>query len=122
MAVMNVINKVIVYLARIILVIYGLINMLGIFWHMGSIYLTDLLRGIVFFVSALTIGFLPLSPMKPSKADQKFYIILCVLGIISCAFLGVKYMAEEYRNLTDVLEQALIAGCFIFMLIQKIKR
>lgn len=121
MAAMTVINRIVIYLVRIILITYGTIYLLGIFWHIGSIYPSDLMRGIFFSVSALLIGFLPSNPFNPSKSERRIYLGICGLGMITSVFLGTQYLFEEYRGISDVLEQGLLAGCFIFMLIQKRK-
>lgn len=109
-----VINKLLEYIFRTMLIVYGLVYVLGIFWHLGAIYLSDLIQGSIFFLSALFVGLSPIFSVHASLW-RLIYFSACILGGLSAAYLGFQYAMTDYRSWSDVGEQFLLVGCFIFM-------
>jgi hypothetical protein len=121
MGVMGVPIKITEYFLRAILVFYGLVDLLGVFWFQGSIYTRDLLQGLSFSFAALFVGLAPLPPFVNSS-PKLVYLGICLLGISSSVYMGYEYYLEEYRGWDDVVEQLFLAACFIFMAINVVTK
>ena len=119
---MSVNSRIVEFVVRILLIFYGLSDLIGVVWHLGSIYTSDLIQGVAISFSGLFIGFSPLFFFRTNR--QRFlYILICILGIAFSLFMGFQYALSEYRSWNDVGEQLLLIACFIFMAVMvKIKK
>ena len=117
----TVISKLFEYMSRVMLIVYGVVGLLAIFWHLGAIYPSNLIRLSAFSFSALLVG---LSPIFSVHAPRWRFIYLsaCILGVISAAYLGFQYAMTGYRSWADVGEQCLLIGCFIFMAVRGLRK
>lgn len=117
MAVMAVTSRIAEYAVRVVLIFYGLVDLLGVVWYLDSIYTPDLVQGVAFSFSALFVGLSPFSLFRTNRL-MSVYISICVLGIVPSAYMGFQYAMEDYRGWDDVGEQLLLIACFIFMAVR----
>lgn len=114
MDVIAVINKLVEYFVRLVLIFYGLADLLGIFWFQDSIYLTDLIEGLSFSLAALFIGCSPISVFN-TKILKIVYLGVSILGILPSIYMAYQYSSEDYRGWIDIVEQLLLLVCFLYM-------
>ena len=110
----NAINLILSILARSVLVVFGLINLLGILWYWRNTNSVDFARGVVFSISALYIGF-PQKAYSDKKSSQYRYYTICIFGILASVWLCIQYVSENYRSFFDIFEQLFIIASFIFI-------
>lgn len=112
------------FVLRGVFIFYGLNELLGILWYVGSIYTSDLVEGVLLAFTSLFVGGLPLSLIN-TKERIAAYIVVCVIGITTSAYSIYEDMAYLYTNLPMVkqliLLQAIIIILFIIMAVRVIK-
>ncbi|HEB87227.1 MAG TPA: hypothetical protein ENI68_09485 [Gammaproteobacteria bacterium] len=112
-----VINKIFEFGIRLLLVFYGMADLIGIIWYLESIYVSDLIQGLAFLISALFVGLIPTSIFQPNKRII-IYISVAMLGIVSSGYMAAQYIFSEYRGWYDIGEQLLLMACFIYMIVK----
>jgi hypothetical protein len=118
----NAIKVLALLLARAVLIIYGLIDLLGVVWYSGSIYLADLLTGLLFAGSAIFVGSYPLVVKHLPYISLRLYIAIIAVGILPTLFLSVKYITSNNSNWDNIIEQLLLIFCFTIMLLAKMNQ
>ena len=113
---MNLSLKTLEWLARLILIVYGLIYIIGILWHLGAIYLVDLVVGLILIFTSIPIGFFPLTPKNKTKSELKIYMFICCIGVLVCIYSGLSKLVEEHRNWSSFIEPFVLSACFITMM------
>lgn len=111
---LSVLNKLGEYLARLILVIFSAVNLLGVFWFQNAAYPIDLAIASTIGISALIIGVLPTRVCR-INFQAALYITLCLVGITaviaeSCLF----YIGEGHLN-GNLVEQFLLLAAYLYM-------
>lgn len=113
------IRKIIEFSLRVILVIYGLVDLLGVFWFIENIYISDFVRGIIFSLSALSVGLLP-EALVSSRKRSLLYAFIGMLGVSASLYLLVQYIHIDFRGWEDVVEQLVLIFCFLFIVVKTI--
>lgn len=116
----NAINSILTIIARSTLAIFGFVNLLGILWYWGDSNVANFVRGVIFSISALYIGFSRIKNSRSNGSRYSYYAI-CILGSMASAWLCVGYSIQNYRSIFDIFEQVIIILCFLFMLVSKLR-
>lgn len=106
-----VVSKMLLLLARLIVLVYGVIGLIGVVWYFESIYMRDLIYGVAIAVSGIVVS---LVPATRSMKIRNLYIALCLVGALAIAARLITLVGSTRSHL-ELVEQTILASCFVYL-------
>jgi hypothetical protein len=116
---MNVVDNVLNYFARTILVICSLISLVALFWSSLSIMSYNFFMLSVLFLSSFFISVLPIRPVNKSAKEIQLYFVISFIGIGSSVLVFQEYIFSPHVRISIKIFFCLILFSFIVMALRK---
>ncbi|WP_241084906.1 hypothetical protein [Candidatus Vondammii sp. HM_W22] len=101
-------------IARIVLLVFAFINVLGLVWFFEDVSGSTFIYGITTISCALIVAFVPGSAIDSSKHIGMIVLLLCVIGVIAISLLILQDYQRKYGADTGaIFMRVLFASVFV---------
>lgn len=118
MVVLSVLSKLAFLFAKIVLIFYGFVNLLGLLWFSNNVDAWSLSTGVLVGFSGIIASFVK---QDKNLHDQKFISFSTVTGCIVTLVLGLQYVIPSDTSVMAGIPYFIVALCYIVVITNIVK-